>query len=343
MRVLIIGGTSFIGPHVVRSLIAGGHGVTVFHRGRTNSAFLPDVDRIYGERHDLLDFRDEFNRLAPDVVLDMVCFTGQDARDVMRTFKGVAGRVVTASSGDVYRAYGRLLRLEAGPADDRELDEDSPLRESRFPHRAISSSAEDFAATYDKIPVEHTVMSDPQLPGTILRLPAVYGPGDPYRRLFEYLKRMDDGRTRILLEETYARWRWTRGYVKNVADAIALAVTDGRAADKIYNVGEAHARAEAEWAREVGVAAGWNGQIIVMPEELLPDHLAAPYDYEHHLAVDTTRIREELGYRERIAPDIALKETIEWERANPPEKIDSARYDYAAEDAALARLAESDD
>src|ERR1044072_6029289 len=106
MRVLIIGGTSFIGPHVARSLIAGGHSVTVFHRGRTNSAFLPDVNRIYGDRRDLFDFKEEFKRLAPDVVLDMVCFTGQDARDMMRTFKGVAWRVVTPSSGDVYRAYG---------------------------------------------------------------------------------------------------------------------------------------------------------------------------------------------------------------------------------------------
>ena len=342
MRVLIIGGTSFTGPHVARSLIADGHSVTVFHRGQTNSAFLPDVNRIYGERRDLLDFREEFKRLAPDVVLDMVCFTEQDARDVMRTFKGVAGRVVTPSSGDVYRAYGRLLRLEAGSPDGQLLNEDSPLRESRYPHRAISSSPEDFAATYDKIPVEQTVMSDPQLPGTILRLPAVYGPGDPHHRLFEYLKRMEDGRTRILLEDSYARWRWTRGYVENVAGAIALAVTDGRAACKIYNVGEAHALTEAEWARKVGEAAGWKGEIVVLPKELLPEHLAAPYDYEHHLAVDTTRMREELGYQERVAPDEAIKKTIQWERANPPEKIDPARFDYAAEDAAVARLAGRD-
>jgi hypothetical protein len=40
---------------------------------------------------------------------------------------------------------------------------------------------------------------------------------------FTYIKRMDDGRPVILLDEAYARWRWARGYVENIAHAIALA------------------------------------------------------------------------------------------------------------------------
>jgi hypothetical protein len=40
---------------------------------------------------------------------------------------------------------------------------------------------------------------------------------------FTYIKRMDDGRPAILLDEAYARWRWARGYVENIAHAIALA------------------------------------------------------------------------------------------------------------------------
>jgi len=52
----------------------------------------------------------------------------------------------------------------------------------------------------------------------------VYGPGDNQHRIFEYLKRMDDGRTAILLTGP-GGWRWSRGYVENVAAAIALAAT----------------------------------------------------------------------------------------------------------------------
>ena len=63
------------------------------------------------------------------------------------------------------------------------------------------------------------------LPGTVLRLPTVYGPGDYQHRLFEYLKRMDDGRPAIPLGEGVASWRWTHGYVEDVALAVVLAVT----------------------------------------------------------------------------------------------------------------------
>lgn len=338
MRVLIIGGTGFIGPGVVRLLVERGHGVTLFHRGQTEADLPPGVNHISGDRRDLAAFRDEFKRLAPEVVLDMICFTESEARAAAQTFGGVAARMVTASSMDVYAAYGRLLRIEDGPPDPSAFTEDSPLRRAMCPHRAIAGAPEDFAHSYEKILVERAVMNTPQLPGTILRLPAVYGPGDPYHRTFEYLKRMDEGRGAILIEELRARWRWTRGYAENVAGAIALAVTDDRAAGRIYNVGERDALTEAEWAQSIGGAAGWSGAIVTAPKESMPAHLIAPYDWAHHIVGDSTRIRDELGYAESVFRDEAMKRTVEWQRAHPPEQMDPARFDYAAEDAALAKL-----
>jgi len=52
--------------------------------------------------------------------------------------------------------------------------------------------------------------------------------------------------------------------------------------------------------------------------------------------VDSSRIRRELGYEERVSLDEALKRTIAWERANPPKEIDPKEFDYAGEDAFLA-------
>ncbi|HEX8183719.1 MAG TPA: NAD-dependent epimerase/dehydratase family protein, partial [Blastocatellia bacterium] len=271
-------------------------------------------------------------------VLDMICFTEAEARAAAQTFEGIAARMVTPSSMDVYRAYGCLLRIETGTPGAIPFKEDSPLRRAFYPHRAIATAPEDFAHSYEKIFVEQVVMNNLQLPGTVLRLPAVYGPRDPYHRTFEYLKRMDDGRTSILLEERRARWRWARGYVENVADAIALAVTDDRAAGRIYNVGEPDALSESEWVESIAAAAQWNGAIIHVPEELMPPQLVAPYDLEHHIVGDTTAIREELGYAESISRDEAMNRTVEWERASPPQQVDMAQFDYAAEDEALARL-----
>ena len=336
MQLLIIGGTRFIGPYVVRRLIDAGHSVTLFHRGETNADLPASVKHIYGDRHSLSTFADEFKATAPDVVLDMIPYTEEEAHSLMRAFRNVARRVVAISSADVYRAYGRLLRLETGAPDPMPLNENAPLRESFYPYRAQAEGVEDFKYHYDKILVERVLMSDGELPGTVLRLPAVYGVGDPQHRLFGYLKRMDDHRPIIMLGKEQARWRWTRGYVENVADAIALAVTDERAINRIYNVGEPDALAEADWVRSIGQAAGWEGEVFTVPEDSLPEHLAAKVDYAHHLETDTTFLRAELGIDEGIPREEALRRTIEWERNNPPSEVNPLQPEYAAEDAALA-------
>jgi nucleoside-diphosphate-sugar epimerase len=192
---------------------------------------------------------------------------------------------------------------------------------------------------YDKIPVERVVLSDSRLPGTVLRLPMVYGPGDPLHRLHPILKRIDDGRSAILIQEDAAAWRGPRGYVENVAAGIALAATSPQAAGRIYNIAEPLAFSEMEWARRIGQAAGWNGSVLAVPKERVPAHLRIPYNSAQHWTMSSARIRHELGYVEPIYLDTALERTIVWERANPPAQIDPKQFDYAAEDVALAARA----
>lgn len=345
MRILVIGGTRFIGPYVVRRLSEMGHEVIVFHRGQTEAELPPEVRHIHhgpvklGDRRHFLDFSDKFKHLAPDVVLDMIPGTEQDAQTLMRTFKGVARRVVAISSEDVYRAYGRLHRTEPGPPDPVPLAEDAPLREKLYPYRTTPPRKPDdperWIDHYEKIRVERVVMSDPELPGTVLRLPMVYGPRDTGgHRTFKYLKRMDDGRPVIPLDEAQAQWRWSRGYVEDVAFAITLAVVNERAAGRIYNVAEAEALSGEAWVRHIARAAGWNGKIVIVPTGLLP----IESDLSQHWVVDTTSIRQELGYTEIAPLEEAFRRTIAWQRAHPPKEIDPSEFDYAAEDAILAGL-----
>jgi len=337
MRVLIIGGTAFTGPHVARRLFEMGHELTLFHRGRSQADLPPTVRHILGDRQRLADFSDELKRFAPHLVLDMIPLSEADAQQVMELFRGIAERVIAISSQDVYWAYGRLIGTESGPATTAPLQESSPLRTRLYPYRE-RVDPDHRLYHYDKILVERAIMGLSELPGTILRFPMVYGPGDRQHRLYPYLKRMDDRRPAILLGQTMAHWRWTRGYVEDMADAVVLAVTNPRAAGQIYNVGQKEAMSEAEWVVAIGRAAGWRGEVITLPEESLPEQLKPGIDPEQHLVVDTTRIRQELGYRETISLDESLERTIAWERTNPPEAVDPKVFDYATEDSILAQV-----
>ena len=61
-------------------------------------------------------------------------------------------------------------------------------------------------------------------------------------------------------------------------------------------------------------------------------------DPDHEFYLSSERIRRELGYAEPIPRDEALRRTVAWERDHPPAAIDPAKFDYAAEDHALAAL-----
>lgn len=339
MNVLVLGGTNFIGPRVISRLRDKGHSVTVFHRGNTEHELPQDVPHIHGDFAKLADFKEQFQQVRPDVVLYMRAIGEADMQTVMDTFRGLAPRIVVVSSCDVYQEYGRLIKIESGAPAEKPLDEDAPLRSVIYPYKEKMQN--DFGNRYDKILVERIALSDPKLPGTILRLPMVYGPGDYQHRLYYYLKHIDDGRPAILLEETQANWRDTRGYVDNVAEGVALAVVDQRAIGRIYNVADANTYTEKEWVEKIGAAMNWQGKVVAVPVSELPPALASEAeesDMRHHLALDTSRIRQELGFAEIVPEEEGLRRTIEWERANLPTQIDPAQYDYAAEDEVLAKL-----
>jgi nucleoside-diphosphate-sugar epimerase len=317
MRVLIVGGTRFIGPYVVRELVRMGHQIRLFHRGIQETDLCETGQCIHADRADILGHLEVFSQFMPEVVLDMIPVSEADALDTVRAFQGLAGRLVGISSQDVYRAYGVLIGIEDGPVEPVPLSEESPLRGTLFPYRT-QVDREHRLYDYDKIKVEDVYMGNPDLPGTILRLPMVYGPGDYQHRLFPYLKRMDDGRPAIILEARMADWRWTKGYVENIARAIVLAVIEERAVGEIYNLGEADPLPEIDWVKAIGQG-----------------HLKSPINTKQQLVTDTGKIRADLGYVDVIPREEALARTIAWERQNPPAEIDQKQFDYAAEDALL--------
>lgn len=329
MNVLAIGATGFIGKHVAARLCDLGHTVAVLHRGKTHADLPTEVRHLAGDRDALADSAATLKAFAPDIVVDVIPYTERQALKLVAVCRGLARRLVAVSSADVYRNYDGLRGKTAHAPDPVPLGEDAPLREGLYPYRGADIPFR-HRDDYEKILVERVVLGAPDLPGTVLRLPAVYGPGDPQRRISDPLRRMDDGRSAILLGERRARWRWTRGYVENVAAAIALAVTDERAAGRIFNVGDEHAPTEREWIERIGVAAGWKGRIVAMPDEQLPEALRQSFDWRYHLATDTRHIREGLEYREHVGETVALQRTIEWERKQPRRQMN-----YAPEDAAL--------
>jgi nucleoside-diphosphate-sugar epimerase len=275
----VIGGTGFIGTQIVWQLARQGHDFTVYNRGLTQSV-LPDNTQYFIDSNSVTPITHFPNALfdrEPEVVILTVAMGAVDAKAAVKAFAGRVGRIVLLSSGDVYRAYGRLIGVEAGPIQQGLLTEESPLRSKMYPYRQKAASRKALEYWYEKILAERAVRNVPDLPATILRLPKVYGPGGNSDLATVYRYRH------------HPEWRWTHGFVGNVAAAIVLAATHPAAAGRIYNVGE-------EYTPPIAERLAW-----LPPSSIAPD-LTSEFDFNQDIAYDTTRIRTELGYRE-IVPE----------------------------------------
>jgi nucleoside-diphosphate-sugar epimerase len=288
VKILVIGGTRFIGPRVVQRLVAGGHQVAVFHRGMHQTPLPSQVVEITDRRAGMpvVEFPQEVRALRPEVVIHMMAMGSQDAAAARESFAGIAQRIVMLSSGDVYRAYGYFCGIESGPCEPTPLTEDSPLRTGLFPYRKPETAPGQLEYFYDKILAEREIAADPALPATILRLPKVYGPGDNADLATVYGFRNRPG------------WRWTHGHVDNVAAAIVLAATHERATGRIFNVGEEHTPTMSE-------------RLAYLPPRPEAPLLDGEHRFEQNVDYDTSRIRQELGFREVIAERAAMLAVVQ--------------------------------
>ena len=160
LKLLILGGTGFIGPHMVRAAQARGHEVTLFNRGRTNPN--PDVETLIGDRDG--DIAALQNR-EWDAVIDNSGYVPRHVGDSARLLSDQVKRYLFISSISVYKDFA---------ADS--IDESYPLGKLPADHTGEQVTG----ATYGpfKVLCEAAVQSSLRERATIVRPGYIVGPGD---------------------------------------------------------------------------------------------------------------------------------------------------------------------
>ncbi|MFO0547370.1 MAG: NAD-dependent epimerase/dehydratase family protein [Polyangiaceae bacterium] len=159
MKALVVGGTGLVSTAIVRELAARGVHVSVFNRGLRSSS-ESGVRLIRGDRDNVSDFVQAFERERFDVVYDMICYTPDHAAASARAFAGRCEQFVLCSSAVVYG----VGRIPPGVL----VDEQAPLEPTSYWGKS-------------KVLCEQT-LADAASGGafklTIARLGHTYGPGD---------------------------------------------------------------------------------------------------------------------------------------------------------------------
>lgn len=174
LRLLILGGTGFIGPHMVRTALNRGHVVTIFNRGKTNTHLFPDVEKLKGDRDGDLE---SLKGHEWDAVIDNTGYVPRHVRDSANLLKGHIGRYLFTSTVSVY------------DLNQDKIDEDSKLLAVPDPE------SEDVKKYYGELKVlcEQAVQKRYGNAATIVRPHIVAGPGDKTDRYTYWPVRIDTG------------------------------------------------------------------------------------------------------------------------------------------------------
>jgi nucleoside-diphosphate-sugar epimerase len=322
VRIIVLGGTRFIGRAIVEELVRAGHDILVVHRGNLEPDDMPSISHLHCDRSELTAHRQELAAFEPGAAIDCRALTRADAENALATLPEDL-RLVVISSMDVYRAFGAAIeRLETDPVP---LDEDSPVRSERYPYRDKSPDRYD----YDKLDVE-----DVYLPrgATSLRLPMVYGPRDYQLREEFILRRVRAGRPRIPFGG--GTWLACRGYVGDIARGARLALESASTAGMALNLCEDRTFSMAMWSGMILEAAGSSAELVRVADEMLPEDLKQTGTMSQHVAASARRARALLGWT-TSDPAETLLTTVRWHLAHPPPNSDQ---DFAPDDRALGTL-----
>ncbi|SDW65934.1 2'-hydroxyisoflavone reductase [Marininema mesophilum] len=177
MKLLIIGGTQFMGRHLTSAALARGWEVTLFNRGQTNPGLFPDVEEVHGDRTKGLS---ALQGRHWDVVIDPSGFLPQVIRDNVRTLARLTDHYTFISSVSAYASFAHPHITETSPLAP--LPKDSP---------SDTLTGENYGAL--KVLCEQA--AEQEMPSRVLtiRPGLIVGPYDPSNRFTYWCRRLSQG------------------------------------------------------------------------------------------------------------------------------------------------------
>ena len=300
MKVLIIGGTRFVGPHIIRGLLAAGHQVVALNRGKSPAPLPPEVERITCDKAERDRFRTALIEAKPDACID-TCLQADDLEVACEALSGRLRQFIHTGSTGVYTPMQRL------PAR-----EDDPIR-------IVPGITFEEKWAQDQVLLRWRDERD--FPATIIRPTNVFGPGAMPLDLWgsrtpASFQRVADSRPLTLPNDGRALIQPVD--VEDLASAYSLALATERSIGQIYNISSGCALMHKEYLAVIMELLASKSEVDYLPmAELIErysdkvDVSALRFHCEHMLAC-IRKASAELGYYPRIDVREGMRRSLRW-------------------------------
>jgi nucleoside-diphosphate-sugar epimerase len=333
---VILGGTGVLGRATARRLLAAGWAVEL--TGRDPSHMPADLTaggaRFHAaDRHDT-DALARLLRDGTDLLVDMLCFTAADARQLLPLLRGVAATVMLSSKAVYVDADGRHSNSKSGPHFAGPIREDQPTMR---PSSEDYNSREGYGA--NKVAAEQ-VLLDSGFPVTVIRASKVHGDGAARPREWMFVKRVLDRRPAVFLAHRGEGRDHTTAAVNTATLIERVAVVPGR---RVLNSADPDAPSGLEIARSVAGYCRYEWDEILLDDDGEPELGRHPWDARPPILLDTTASLD-LGYVPVGGYAQTVPAELDWllesaRAGHTPWHDDpffASLLDYAAEDRYLA-------
>lgn len=315
MKILILGGTRFLGYHITRRLLRDGHEVSLFNRGITPDDFGPEVRRFHGDRYDNQTFFGQLRDEKFDVVLDLIAFKAEDSQLVIKTFQDRIKHFIHISTGAVYIVT---------------KDFPCPLHEEDFDREIYPKPKKDdglWTYGFHKRKCEEVLREayeKQNFPVTIFRLPIVIGEKDYTLRAYSYFLRIEDGNPLILPDSGMNVT--THIYQDDIARTLSSNLLNSVSMGQAYNLAQEEIITLRSFVMKAGEILGRKVKLLDIPSNLLRKCGLgidfSPFSNRRPFIMDVQKAKKDLNFSSTPF-DTWMRKTIHWfieeYRGGPPD------------------------
>lgn len=327
MKVLVIGGTGPTGIPIVRRLVDNGHDLTILHRGTHERPETPQtVPHIHADPYDADSLREAIGGTTWDVIVAMY---GR-LRRIAELTRGRCDHFVSVGGVPAYRGW-----TDAWQHDPPGMPVPVPEHAELVRDDSIDSKGYRIVKTEEAVFAHHPNAAH-------FRYPYMYGPYQPVPREWSIVRRVLDGRRRIIVADDGLTLHH-HGYTENCGAAVVRAIEHPELSrGTIFNVADEEVLTVRQVVELCARALGAELEIVSMPYDIaVPAWPLLTQPLPTHRVLDLSLLRHQLGHRDVLPAREAVQLTAQWLRDNPPapgapeEVVLTDPFDYDNEDALI--------
>ncbi len=272
MKILLLGGTEFVGRAIAEEFKKAGHDLTLFTR------------RLKGDRKNPADLDKVAKSTKWDLVIDNLGYTKSDMEILVKAFAGRTGRLFFTSTVSVYRYSNRRFYQ---PLNEEDV-------QYGFTPKDEDPSNVHWQYARGKLEAEAYLTSQKEIPWTIFRPSPVYGPFDNKNRVFWYLTRLIQGGPILLGNGGVQSFRLC--FSEDLARAYRSAAEKDSTKNQIYYLAQFEIVTLRQLLELSAEALKAPVEFLSLPEELLGE-LSGPLGNLQNFIPNIAKAQHELEYR----------------------------------------------